>query len=55
MIEVIEMQALGALRVGDLAAARRALGEALEVAHRIPNIMEARLRRRLAEIEARSA
>jgi eukaryotic-like serine/threonine-protein kinase len=54
-IEVIEMQALGALRVGDVAAARRALGEALEVARTIPNVMEPRLRHRLSSIEARSA
>ncbi|HWO21625.1 MAG TPA: protein kinase [Kofleriaceae bacterium] len=54
-IEVIEMQALGALRVGDVAAARRSLGEALEVARAIPNVMEPRLRHRLAAIEARSA
>jgi tetratricopeptide (TPR) repeat protein len=49
-IEVIEMQALGALRVGDLAAARRALGEALELARRIPNIMEGRLLQRLSQL-----
>ncbi|HSK03093.1 MAG TPA: hypothetical protein VK932_17700, partial [Kofleriaceae bacterium] len=51
-IEVIELQALGALRAGDPAAARRLLGEALEVARRIPNVMEARLRRTLARIDA---
>ena len=53
-IEVIELQALGALRVGDLAGARRSLGEALDVAGRIPNVMEARLRGRLASLDARS-
>jgi hypothetical protein len=52
-IEVIEMQALGALRVGDLAGARRSLEEALDLARRIPNIMEARLRHALAQIDAR--
>ena len=46
------MQALGALRVGDLARARRSLGEALEVARGIPNILEARLRDTLARIDA---
>jgi tetratricopeptide (TPR) repeat protein len=51
-IEVIEMQALGALRVGDLAGARRSLEEALDVARGIPNIMEARLLRRLAWIDS---
>jgi eukaryotic-like serine/threonine-protein kinase len=50
-IEVIEMQALGALRTGDLEAARRSLEEALEVARGIPNVMEAQLRRRLEEVE----
>ncbi|HWU87936.1 MAG TPA: hypothetical protein VN253_11705, partial [Kofleriaceae bacterium] len=51
-IEVLELQALGALRAGDPAAARRALGEALEVARRIPNVMEARLLGRLAALGA---
>jgi tetratricopeptide (TPR) repeat protein len=51
-IEVIELLALGALRAGDPAAARRALAAALEVARRIPNVMEARLRRTLARIDA---
>jgi tetratricopeptide (TPR) repeat protein/predicted Ser/Thr protein kinase len=50
-IEVIELQALGALRVGDPAAARRALGEALELARRIPNVMEARLLQRLSQLD----
>jgi hypothetical protein len=50
-IEVIEMQALGALRAGDLEAARRSLEEALEVARGIPNVMEAQLRRRLEDVE----
>jgi len=48
------MQALGALRVGDLDAARRSLGEALDVAHEIPNVMEARLLRTLSRIEGKS-
>ena len=51
-IEVIELQALGALRVGDLSAARRLLGEALDVARRIPNVMEGRLHKRLQWIDA---
>src|SRR5262249_37976334 len=51
-IEVIELQALGAQRRGDLAGARRTLGEALEVARRVPNIMKARLLRRLSRIDA---
>jgi predicted ATPase/predicted Ser/Thr protein kinase len=51
-IEVIELQALGALRVGDRDAARRALGEALELARRIPNIMEPRLLSRLSQLDA---
>jgi tetratricopeptide (TPR) repeat protein len=51
-IEVIELQALGALRAGNRGEARRLLGEALEVARRIPNVMEARLRRTLARIDA---
>jgi predicted ATPase len=50
-IEVIELQALGALRAGDLAAARRSLGEAVEVARGIPNVMEARLLRMLARVD----
>jgi tetratricopeptide (TPR) repeat protein len=54
-IEVIEMQALGALRIGDVAAARRALGEALDVARTIPNVMEPRLLHRLASLDARPA
>jgi tetratricopeptide (TPR) repeat protein len=53
-IEVIELQALAALRAGDAAAARRVLGEALEVARRIPNVMEARLLGRLATLEERA-
>jgi tetratricopeptide (TPR) repeat protein len=51
-IEVIEMEALGALRMGDLVEARRSLGEALEVARQIPNVMEARLLRTLSRIDA---
>ncbi len=51
-IEVIELQALGALRAGEPAAARRALDEALALARQVPNLMEARLRRRLAELDA---
>jgi hypothetical protein len=51
-IEVIEVQALGALRVGDLAGAQRSLEEALDVARGIPNILEARLRHALARIDA---
>jgi len=51
-IEVIELQALGALRVGEPDAARRALGEAIELARRIPNIMEARLLQRLSQLDA---
>jgi hypothetical protein len=51
-IEVIELQALGALRVGDLAGAQRRLNEALEVAKQIPNVMEARLLHRLQWVEA---
>ncbi len=49
-IEVIEIQALGALRAGDLAGARRALEEALGVAEKIPNVMRARLLRRLSAL-----
>ena len=52
-IEVLELQALGALRVGDLPSARQRLEEALGVAREVPNVMEARLRRRLAWIDAR--
>jgi eukaryotic-like serine/threonine-protein kinase len=52
-IEVIELHALGALRAGDLQAARRAVEDALAIARKVPNIMEARLHRRLLEIEAR--
>jgi serine/threonine protein kinase/predicted ATPase len=53
-IEVIELQALGALRAGDLLSARRTLEEALEVAREIPNVMEPRLRRRISWIDAHS-
>ncbi len=52
-IELLELQALGALRVGDLPSARQRLEEALGVAREVPNVMEARLRRRLAWIDAR--
>ena len=51
-IEVIELESLGALHAGDLIAARRALGAALEVARGIPNIMEARLRHTGSRIDA---
>jgi len=51
-IEVIELQALGALRVGDLAGAKRALREALTVAQGLPNVMEARLLDRLSKPDA---
>jgi tetratricopeptide (TPR) repeat protein len=51
-IEIIEMQALGALRAGDLAVARRCLGEAIDLARRIPNVMEARLLHRLSSLDA---
>jgi hypothetical protein len=51
-IEVVELQALGALRAGDPAAARQALEEALALARQIPNVMEERLRRTLAQVSA---
>jgi hypothetical protein len=51
-IEVIEMQALGALRAGDLAGARRELEAALQIARQLPNVMEARLLRRLSSLDA---
>jgi eukaryotic-like serine/threonine-protein kinase len=51
-IEVIEIQALGALRAGDLTGAGRALEEALGVARAIPNVMEARLLRRFSALGA---
>jgi hypothetical protein len=54
-IEVIEMQALGALRAGDHAGARRALEEALALARVTPNVMEPRLTHRLAQLDARRA
>ena len=53
-IEVVELQALGALRAGDLDAGRRLLEEALEVAREIPNVMEPRLHHKLAWIDAHS-
>ncbi len=52
-IEVVELQALGELRAGDVAGARRALDEALDLARRIPNVMETRLLRRRSWIDAR--
>jgi hypothetical protein len=51
-IEVIEMQALRALRAGDLDAAHRLLEEALDAARQIPNVMDARLLDRLAQVAA---
>ena len=47
-IEVLEMRALAALRRGRSEEARRRLQGALEAASRIPNVMEDRIRRRLA-------
>jgi tetratricopeptide (TPR) repeat protein len=51
-IEVLEARALAAFRRGQLADARAQLERALATASRIPNVMGARLRRELAEIEA---
>jgi serine/threonine protein kinase/tetratricopeptide (TPR) repeat protein len=48
-IEVLEMRAVAALRRGRAAAAIRQLERAQGAATRIPNVMGARLRRRLAE------
>ena len=49
-IEVVEMRGLWALRRGQLAEARRAFEAAVRVAQGIPNIVEARIRRHLAEL-----
>jgi len=54
-IEVVELQALGALRAGDLAGARHALEDALALTRRIPNVMDGRLRRRLAQLDGDAA
>ncbi len=51
-IEVLEVRALTAFRRGQLAEARAQLEKALAAASHIPNVMGARLRRELAEIEA---
>ncbi len=53
-IEVLEVRALTAFRRGQLAEARAQLEKALAAASHIPNVMGARLRRELAEIEAMS-
>ncbi|MFY3745302.1 serine/threonine-protein kinase PknK [Anaeromyxobacter sp. Red801] len=50
-IEVQELRALAALRAGRHDEARRAMREALELAARIPNVMQRRLRLSLARIE----
>jgi len=50
-IEVLEARALAALRRGLFAQARQQLGKALIASGKIPNVMEGRLRRWLAEAE----
>jgi tetratricopeptide (TPR) repeat protein len=51
-LEVLDLRALGALRAGRADEALAALSRALEASARIPNVMSARLARRLAEAEA---
>jgi len=53
LIEVHEMRGLAALRRGRQEAARRAFEAALELAERIPNVMQDRLREELARATAR--
>jgi tetratricopeptide (TPR) repeat protein len=48
-VEVLEMRAVAALRRGRAAEAAAQLGKALAASARIPNVMGARLRRRLEE------
>jgi Flp pilus assembly protein TadD len=44
-LEVLELMALAALRRGEPQEARRLIDQALQLAARIPNVMEPRLRR----------